>query len=132
MPFVIDTLKRCTQMEKRAQCLVSHARIRSARKGIAFDLDIHVDDLQRRIDAGFCELTGLPFNLSGGRTWDGPSLDRIVPADGYVIGNVRVVCYAVNSALGDWGLDVLLKIAGSLVAMQSCRKSLTTGAGHNP
>lgn len=59
------------------------------------------------MDRGLCEMTGLPFNLNDGRTWDSPSLDRIDPAKGYVYSNIRIICFGMNSALNSWGEDVL-------------------------
>ncbi len=85
------------------------------RKGIPFDLWGHLPALQARIDAGKCEVTGLPFNLEGGRTWDSPSLDRIDPQSGYVFSNVRVVCHGVNSAMGDWGEQQLIRMAQAIL-----------------
>jgi hypothetical protein len=41
----------------------------------------------------------------------GPSLDRINSQKGYVRGNVRLVCTAVNFGLGQWGDEVFLPIA---------------------
>jgi hypothetical protein len=29
------------------------------------------------------------------------------PKGGYLYDNIRVVCHAVNAALGDWGVDAL-------------------------
>ena len=108
------------KIEKRAQCLVSYARKRARSKGLSFDLDLHTDELQGRIDAGRCELTGLPFSLDGGRTWDSPSIDRIDPSGGYVLSNVKLICFGLNQAFGDWGEDTLLRMVD---AMRSCRRS---------
>jgi hypothetical protein len=47
-----------------------------------------------------------------------PSIDRIVPALGYVPGNVRVVCQIVNVAMNAWGLEALQ----TLVAAMARRK----------
>ena len=96
-----------------------HARFRAHRKGIAFDLEKHLEDLQKRIDAGFCEVSGLPFNLDGGRTWDSPSFDRVDSTRGYTHDNVRVVLHAVNSALGDWGDAKMLEIARAIMARRT-------------
>lgn len=56
-----------------------------------------------------CAVSGIPLKPSslpfGGPF--APSLDRIVPAVGYVLGNVRVVCQIVNVAMSDWGLEPL-------------------------
>ena len=88
----------------RGEILVKEAIRRARRRGLPCDLRAHAAALIRRVHAGRCELTGLPLNL-GRRTvsWDSPSLDRIVPALGYTMTNVRVVCFAMNAALGSWG-----------------------------
>lgn len=99
----------------RARDLVRHARFRAHKKGLDFDLMNHISELQARIDAGECEISGLPFNLGGGRTWDSPSIDRIDPTKGYTLNNVRVVCHAVNSAMGDWGEARMLQIARAIM-----------------
>ncbi len=112
--------EKTRQLTKRAQCLVSYARKRARDHGHAFDLDSHVSNLQARIDAGKCELTGIPFTLNSGRRWDSPSLDRIKPEDGYVIENMRVILHGMNAALGNWGEYTLMNMVS---AMQSCRKS---------
>jgi hypothetical protein len=91
------------RMEKRAQCLIAAARTRSRNKGIEFALDDFEAELQRRIDAGYCELSGVAFDLSPGRKATSPSLDRCDPKAGYLPNNVRVICHALNAALGDWG-----------------------------
>lgn len=98
------------RMDRRALTLIASARTRAKKRGLAFDLDQHVEDLQARIDRGRCEVTGYPFNLSGGRTFDSPSLDRINAAEGYTHGNVRVVLHMVNAAMGDWGAEKLREV----------------------
>jgi hypothetical protein len=98
------------RLQKRAQCLINGARTRSKSKGIAFALDSFEAELQARIDAGRCELSGILFDLSPGRKPNSPSLDRINPAFGYIPDNVRLICYALNAALGDWGEAALAPI----------------------
>ena len=44
-----------------------------------------------------------------------PSLDRVVPARGYVAENVRFVCTAANFAMNQWGVDVLRRLAYGVV-----------------
>jgi hypothetical protein len=107
--------QRVYRYRHRAKDLIRHARFRSQKKNIPFDLDQHIREIQNRIDQGICEITGLPFNLEGGRTWDSPSLDRINPEMGYTYQNIRVVCHAVNSAMGDWGETRLLEIAQAIM-----------------
>jgi hypothetical protein len=108
--------QRVYRRKNRSRDLIRHARFRAHKQQVPFDLDLHAEEIQRRIDLGFCELTGLAFNLDGGRTWDSPSLDRIDPKQGYVIANVRVILHAANSALGDWGEVTMLHLARAVLA----------------
>ena len=98
------------RLKHRAKDLIRHAKLRAAKKSLPFDLHHHVKEIQSRIDRGFCELTGIPFNLESGRTFDSPSLDRIDPSAGYIYSNLRVVCHLMNCALGDWGEATLEKV----------------------
>lgn len=91
------------RLEKRAQCLVANARTRARKRGLYFDLDGAVEHIQARIDRGCCEMTGTPFDLSPGRKFNSPSIDRIDPKQGYTLSNIRIVCHAMNAAMGDWG-----------------------------
>jgi hypothetical protein len=106
------------RLEKRAMCLIAGARVRCRNKGIHFGLDGFADELQQRIDAGRCELSGIAFDLSPGRKPTSPSLDRRDPAKGYTPENVRVICHALNAALGDWGEAGLAPILAAW--MQRC------------
>jgi hypothetical protein len=117
--------KRLYAMENRkknrAYELVRHARDRAKKKGLAFDLDGYSTEIQRRIDNGLCEVTGLPLNLEGGRTWDSPSLDRIEPKGPYLYSNIRIVCHAINSAMGDWGEQRVVQLALAILAVRKRR-----------
>lgn len=64
-----------------------------------------------------CAVSKIPFHLSRSGVRQSatrlpfrPSIDRIEPALGYVQGNVRVLCFAVNMAISDWGDDVFREI----------------------
>lgn len=98
------------KLEKRAQCLVGTVRTRCRKRGLEFDLGAHVAEIQRRIDAGVCELTGVPFDLSPGRKFSSPRIDRIDPRKGYTYDNIRIVLNLVNAALGDWGEVTLREV----------------------
>jgi len=96
---------------KRAMCLVAAARVRARRTGTVFALSpTDIDALQSVIDLGRCELSGVELTLDGGRLATSPSLDRVVPSLGYVTGNVRIVCHALNAGMGNWGQDALRRI----------------------
>lgn len=109
-----DRLKvanRQRRFEKRAKCLVAAARVRARRKNVTFDIsDAEIKRLQSVIDIGLCEISGVELTLVGPRSATSPSLDRIKPELGYVAGNIRIVCHALNAAMGDWGEDELRRI----------------------
>lgn len=111
------------RLEKRAMCLVAAARIRARKKGIAFDIGPdEIAKLQSIIDAGVCQLSGVPLTLEGPRSATSPSLDRIAPELGYVSGNLRIVCHALNAGMGDWGEHVLRQIAETWLQSQPSSK----------
>lgn len=88
------------------------AKYRASLCGVPFEI---TQDRLRRMLAeadGRCAVTGLAFDFQADRhnPWC-PSLDRIKPALGYVEGNCRWVCFAVNLAMNKWGEDVLVRIA---------------------
>lgn len=104
--------------KNRGSALVSSARCRSREKNIPFDLD--VTEIQRRIDLGRCEMTGMPFDLDG--DWNSPSLDRIDPDGGYTMSNVRIVITALNVMMNRWGADKVLEIASALKSSTQAKK----------
>lgn len=88
----------------RGRLLVMEAKRRAARWGLPFDLEKHISRIEARIQVGICEMTGLPFDFHNkGSNWNSPSMDRIDPKKGYVYENIRIVCFAMNAALGHWG-----------------------------
>lgn len=103
------------RLTRRGAALVAQVKKRAKLKGWDFDLDPHIPEIQRRIDAGVCEVTGYPFDLTPPengftRRFNTPSLDRINPKRGYTYDNVRVVLCLVNVAICDWGDDVLREV----------------------
>ena len=98
--------------KNRAAYLIAECRRRSQKKGFAFDLDAYVPQIQERISKAICEVSGIALALEAapGRAYNTPSVDRIDPSSGYVYGNDRIVAFAVNAMLGDWGEDVAMSI----------------------
>jgi len=89
---------------RRSRHLAWMAACRAKKKGIPYTLtDADVAEIQKRIDAGRCEMTGTPFDLSGKKTFNSPSIDRIDSTGGYTMDNIRIVCHAMNAAMGTWG-----------------------------
>ena len=96
----------------RANTLVGAARYRATAKALPFELE--VADIQRRIDANACELTGLPFDVKTPRAWNAPSLDQRRPGEGYTRANTRVILYAANVMMNTWGEGPVLKVAKAI------------------
>ena len=75
-----------------------------------------VEDLMIRSQAR-CEVSGVPFSgliVPGCRKRPFiPSFDRIRAKEGYTPDNVRLVCWAVNLAISEWGDDIFHTIVKS-------------------
>lgn len=98
----------------RASELIRLARLRAKKKGLDFDLDDHIQQITERVERNVCEVTGITLQRTAPKAYNSPSLDRINPAAGYIYSNVRVVCYALNCALGTWGKEPLMEILRAL------------------
>jgi hypothetical protein len=104
-------------------------------------------DLPMQIDAAYilrlmaasefrCPVSGVPFTWSkeqvlGRGPWS-PSIDRIENRQGYVPGNVRVVCLAANIAMNAWGYDVLLRLSHGVVGNHFHSVEVVGAAGIEP
>lgn len=108
---------RKQKVESALDRAVRGARARSVKRGLAFDLttDWALAQAER---AGFrCALTGIEFyakhTSAGVKNPFAPSLDRINPKAGYTQSNVRLVIFAVNAMLLDWGHEIFEQVANS-------------------
>jgi hypothetical protein len=105
-------------IEGRASVLFSNAKSRCKDKGV--ELHITQEWIREHLRRGTCELTGIPFNLeppSEGLTRlpDAPSLDRINKHKNYTEDNTRVILWAVNCALAEYGTEIMLPILKAVV-----------------
>lgn len=113
-PELTHDRHRKWRRDYRGHALVNVAKHRAKARGIPFDLSPL--DIQKRIEAGHCELTGIAFNLDEPRAWNAPSLDQRSPGEGYTRQNVRVVLYALNVMANVWGESRILEIASAITA----------------
>lgn len=109
--------RRKQKTEDAIKRVLKSAKDRARQKGLAFDLRLD-DLLDMAEEQDFrCALTGIEFfakNESKSRVNPyTPSIDRRVPALGYVRGNVRLVVFAVNAMLLDWGEEFFIRVANS-------------------
>ncbi len=88
------------------------AKRRSQTKGVAFGISPALLQCCERARRG-CFVFGKEFDFSGEhgtRMW-GPSLDRFVPAQGYVFGNVDTISLRANLVKSDATADEMRRLA---------------------
>lgn len=93
----------------------SGAATRAVKKGVPCSIGPH--DIDRLlVDQGWCcAVTGMPLEPPTANAGPfGPSLDRKVPALGYIPGNVRIVCNLINFAMNKWGEEPLQRFVRRL------------------
>jgi hypothetical protein len=95
------------------------------------DLDFTIgsaDVVRLYVDQGRrCAVTGLEFSFE--RYSDAfvkhpfaPSIDRIQSKGGYTLGNIRLVCAAVNFGMGEWGHELFMRLARAAVSRENKAK----------
>lgn len=101
------------------QRAINGSRLRAKQWGVPHSIDRYTID-ELFIDQRWrCAVSGIEFEVPGRHgNWHrhpfGPSLDRIVPMDGYVPGNVRLVCNMVNIAMSEWGADNFYRLVAAM------------------
>jgi hypothetical protein len=85
---------------------ISQAKTRAKKLGLSFDLnkeDLKVPEV--------CPILGIRLLSGVGKlTANSPSLDRVDPAKGYVVTNVRVISHRANTIKSDMPIEVFEKI----------------------
>ena len=86
------------------------ARIRAEKRGVPFNIPKGTTKSLFDRCGGRCELSGVLFRVSttGICSIFSPSLDRINPSRGYVIGNIRLILNGLNALKGE-GTDEELR-----------------------
>lgn len=101
--------------------IVRATKNRAKRKGLPFDLTYKWTAAHY---TGFCELTGLPFDLTPGkRSLYSPSLDRIDNSKGYTQDNCRFILWGLNAFKSDSTDEDIKKIARALLKPEETHAS---------
>lgn len=119
--YYSDKEKKQFDIGFRCGKLSAQAKQRAARAGRVFEIDREFLEGMWAGQNGKCALSGRSFNLSfadGGPHPDGPSLDRIDSSLGYSKDNVRLVTYAVNTALSNFGEEFLVSLCKDILDNQ--------------
>ena len=91
------TYMRLWRKNSPEKTLLARARARAKKHGIPFSLT-----LKDIIIPKYCPYFGTTLKIADGRfSDDSPSLDKILPALGYVPGNVEVISWKANRLKGD-------------------------------
>lgn len=103
--------KRLTVPENRIKHTLGQAKRRAISNNVEFSITI-ADLLPLPME---CPVFGIKLNYAGNKGMrgfidDSPSIDRIDPNDGYVQGNVRIICWRANRIKSDASIDELKKI----------------------
>jgi hypothetical protein len=113
--------QRYASPRQRAVSMLTGARNRANKKG--FECSLTKIWIIHKLENGFCELSGIPFDFSRPTKSNfnplSPSIDRIDSKKGYTFDNCRVILTALNVALSEYGLDLYLEIAKKVISSQN-------------
>jgi hypothetical protein len=109
----------------RASTLLSGARSRAKAKGI--DCNLTLAWIEKRLQDGICECTGIDFHIREYSKKDvyipihphSPSLDQIEPSGGYTMDNVQIVCDQFNKMKNDRSMEQTFYVAKKFVETYS-------------
>lgn len=116
----------CT-MKGRAYQLYHMARDRAKKRG--YDFNITGDWIREKLEAGVCEVTGIPFTFKTEETYGkannaqpfSPTLDRVDNTQGYTKDNVQVVIAVYNYAKMHWGKEYVIEMAKHLLEKEGIK-----------
>ena len=126
-----------TALTFRGRAIQMLARSRNRAKESNIPHSIVLEDILPGVEAGFCQLTKLPFDLKPvtktSQNPYAPSIDRIDSLKGYTKDNIRIVLYSVNAALGQFGTAILLPILKAMITgIENAKQNTTTPVPAGP
>jgi len=96
----------------RTNLLYHDASKSSKKRGHKFDL--RKEWIEEKLQAGKCEVTGIPFVFDSRNPWM-PSLDRKIPSLGYIEENCQVVVWIYNTAKQEFKHEDVIVLANALL-----------------
>lgn len=112
-----DSYNEETKLNKILQMRFLCAKERSVKYNIPFNITKeYIQDLWKKQN-GKCAISGIDmtFEFNKGRTATNVSIDQINPKQGYTIGNVQLVCMAVNQMKSDLDMDTLFMFCENIL-----------------
>lgn len=111
----LRSLRYYESVEGRSRTLLHGVKRRSRQRG--WHVGIDLEFIKSRIEAGYCEVTGIPFDLLQSTTTKknsySPSIDRIDATKPYTPDNSRIVIWQFNmmkAEMSDGELAMLCEI----------------------
>ena len=101
------------RFEYSTKVSLKSAKKRAEEYGLPFDL---TPEWFENLFSKGCAATGLPLDKNGSKTPFTVNIDRIIPANGYVQSNCRLVCSCFNKAKWNWTDADVEKMARAFVA----------------
>lgn len=114
-----DHAKRQLSPKSRFSKLAAMAKNRAKSKSLDYNIDgAFLLDLYEGQEQ-CCALTGRLLELAPSDEFivhpNAPSVDRIIPSEGYTKGNVRLITYQCNMALGEYGDEHLYSLCQDIL-----------------
>lgn len=92
---------KLTQEERRLNSFISQRFEDAKSRSIKYGKELNITkEYLKEIWTGYCSITNFKLNFEKGN-YDIGSLDCIIPAKGYTLGNVQWLSWRVNRAKGD-------------------------------
>lgn len=108
----VKRAQRITPEQKQVTKLVKHAAERARKNGVPFDLSVRDLNIPDK-----CPYLGITLNKVNTKSYcpNNCSLDRIIPENGYVKGNVQVISFLANSMKNEASIDQLIVFAENII-----------------
>lgn len=98
-----------------ARAMLRSAKKRASANGVPFELTIEDIKIPKK-----CPVLGIPLiagAVNGGSTNNSPSIDRIKPELGYVVGNILIVSMLANQIKSSATPEQIMKVAQFYTAL---------------
>jgi hypothetical protein len=119
---MVSHQKRHLSPHYRAQRLLASAQKMAKKYNLPFDLD--VEWIEKKLVAGKCDVSGIPFSFTSLRTGKGgvgsqnpcsPTLDRVLAKKGFVKSNVKVVIWMYHAGKQNVSHETFMQLCRALV-----------------
>lgn len=130
---VVKMLRARDPMTTFLSDMLTASRSRAKKKGWVHTVSLRTLQQMMVRQRGMCLISGIAFDLDG-TTSDqfarpfAPSLDRIDCSNGYTPTNCRLVCRAINFAMGKWGEGIFARVALAVAAHSAISGAATTAS----